>query len=996
MRRVLAGSLCAVMVALIMPLFPAVPNIPTAAADNVEGHEANPDPQAYLGASNSGTVEDDGTGNAHTESVYVPAKSGISPGQLIAGWSFGPGEVLAYTPCVGYGEVAGRVPENICASYDGYTHGFNINNNLENQRVCFSELSEDPQPSKYFIAHNLNDDVVPPMNAMLAFQLGLFYPPPFGEDLGDAIGQYNRDRLYDITGPDLAHESYEVATIPNYSSTGLINLRGGMIEYYDWPYTAYPPDGGNGKVHPTRLRWSKPVMGMQKEDEWEWTWWWRVTIYDTREHCVTDLLPPYTETCWDVRGVALYSYTATTGRSAYNSTPVIKVGSPPEPPGQYPYVYYNAVYERTALYPIPQPRAPRIDVYCDSLSCGSSRFATNITHYPGTPQELDAGPDVAWLPSFWKVYQEFGTSLGPAVQATAEHITQLKNQGINWLDDTRATEYQINYFDCKSARNGRVFKAWKVGVPFPRLAPKPWDFTTADNAVVGDYLLPPNPQSLPGLHTASVPLDPMAAIPVHIPVPLFDIGSGININPPGPGRVSTPDGNWWATVGSIADETDCLDASVPICLAKATRPWRAIWYIEPPPDPSVLTPTGQVPASHPRTPTDVRICYYSDSDTSPFLGDDHIEQDLGSSDYQVAVRRDPDHRAMMHTLLGMSTSNPSAVGTWLTSWLYGTGAVKSRHLGQDQVNPDRYCWYQWYQAQNDTDGFGGILAVEWLTTVYIGVPSEPFNYCQGGVYGTHDGYNPNRTQGNLDGGSYECVYNTNRNPDAAIEYWKAVAKDWNLPGDPSATLTWLGDPVDRFSTCRVGSRWLDDTPQSYDWFLQTATIIVENEQETGLYGREPMHPLGTPNDGRTIRSPSTPPSTLSANWWQSTSSTGVGAPQTGTALAHNNMHRRYLAHVAALTYPTSLSDTGGHDDCDRVPLTVKSLPCRTWHSGACSTKDWWGMFNYQVDSAGQPVLDSQGKLQPSPTPSPNSNLWAWWSQQVSELRAQITPVPIDP
>ena len=987
--------------------------------DTNEQHVTHQDPGNL---STGSTTVDDGTGNADPDSPHIPY---IIPGGLIPGWNFGYGDLLDQTPCVDYDTVVGMVPDGICADYDGYAYGYNINNNLENQRVCFSELREDPEPSVYFI-ENRKVPVNTTLTLTQALVLGLPNPNVFGEPLDDAITQYNADRTVDIGGVQTADAAYEVATIPDYSNTGYVNLRGSLVQYYDWPYTAYPPDMGNGKIHPIRMRWSEDVMGMDRTDTWTWTWTWTVDVYNTYDTCYPYPDPPGGEWCGTVRGAYQFSYNTTTSRSASAETPTHTQANPPLGPGLSPWNYFNALWLRTNNEPAPsQPAAPNRRVPCSGTSCSSSLDSTDVTYQKGAPSWFDARTDWDYLPAFWKVYQEYGIR-DRTEQGNAEHITQLSNQGVDWLDPARAEDYQITYFLCEAARNGGVFEAWEVGVPFPRLGPSSWTFTTADNAVAGNYLLPPDPQSIPGMHTALHTPGAQSAPPVHVPVPLFDVGSGVNLNPP------TPDGEWWATVGTIDDEMDCVNATVPICLAKATRPWRAIWYIEAPPSASVFTTGGQIPSTHPRTPSDVRACYYSNSATANLLDDIPVESSSSGGEYQVAVPVPAGAGSMMHTLPGLSDN---AKIEWLTDWLYGTGSNLARAYGQDQVDPDRYCWYKWYQAQNDLDGFEGVLAVEWLTTLYIGVPSDPFAYCQGGVQGIHDGINANPRHGNVDGGPYNCHYGRNANYYAPLNYWKAVADNWNdtTPGSPSASLFWFGRQIPEFSNCHVGSARLDNMEQPFDWFLQAATIIVENEQEAGSSNREAMHPLGSGNSPNSIgnsvhtgRTPGLlpsnpalqPGSSLSNNWWRGNSSSAVGTPQNQATtlnnpmfstpppddsglLAQTNAWRKYQPQVTPLTYPTSLSVPSGHPECNPVPVTVKSLPCQSWSSGACraSTKSWWKMFNYQVDSSGSPVI-SGGRPVPSnttpPTESPNSNLWAWWSQGVGEVRHQTFPIPVDP
>ncbi len=77
----------------------------------------------------------------------------------------------------------------------------------------------------------------------------------------------------------------------------------------------------------------------------------------------------------------------------------------------------------------------------------------------------------------------------------------------------------------------------------------------------------------------------------------------------------------------------------------------------------------------------------------------------------------------------------------------------------------------------------------------------------------------------------------------------------------------------------------------------------------------------------------------------------------------NAGHRTFLSHVRPLQYPPDLKvDIKDHPDCD---LPIKHIPL--------PDPSWYQLF-------GQGNADT-------------GDLWAWWGQQVSEVRAQISPVP---
>ena len=1007
MKRPLATIACAVIAGLVMPVFPsdAEPALANPGdhyhddPDTLEGHTT----QSGTGHLVAGWVTTDiGTGTADPDSPYVTPRPALD---VIARWNNSTHtEELGEVPCVGFDTIGGLVPENICASYDGYVFGWQVNNHLRNQRVCFDTIGEDPEPSIYYVKDvdiSNRDDELSPSDATELLINGVGYPAPYGEPLTDAVRHFNRDRNPDIGGVEPADRLYDVATIPNYvPRRGVIPIVNWSVDYYHWPYTAYPPDMGNGVIWPTERVWSDDLLGMDRTDRWTWQWRYVVTRYEREWECVpnpTPLDPDNMDCRWVVGDVRSgYPRNVTLRASAWNSTPVFTEGDPPLGPGRDPGDYFSAIWTRTDNEPIPRPPAPsRRSPNCTSPYCTSSYIGANVIYDKGSVDWFDAGTVTVGLPAFWKVWQEWGTHEQDD-PASEELITQLANQGVGGLDPTRGKEYQISYYTCEVARNGEVIEAWVVGLPFPRLAPSIWTFTTADNAVVGDYVLPPDPQSPPGLRTANADPPMQAAPPVHVPVPLYDIGSGMNLHPP------SPDGGWWATVGTIDDETDCLNAGVRICLAKALRPWRAVWYIEPPPPVSVITSTGLIPTTHPRAPSDVRVCYYTDDGALPGVLSDQPREGSGSgSGYEVSVPVPGNAGAMIHALHSAGLADKRS---WLTDWLYGSGPNLARAYGQDQVDPDRYCWYKWYQAQNDSDGFEGVLAVEWLATLYIGVPSDPYAYCQGGVKGSHPGVTADPTPFNFIGpGLYNCHFNGNANFYSPRNYWKAVAENWNdpRPGSPSASLFWYGDRIDRFSYCRVGSgvAGRHGTPVR----LVPASRHDHRRERTRSRSRRAGSPCtpwapatagsAAPRGGAAPRlccrtrtpyrrvpnpaerCPTTGGEATAPRRWEpprtrQQTSTTLSVPRPGSPRCPARRLREpcRTPNRGANTNPTSprleypigttLAGTGGHRDCDQVPVTVKSLPCQSWTGGACrsTTRNWWDMFHYQVDAQGNPVI----------------------------------------
>ena len=107
--------------------------------------------------------------------------------------------------------------------------------------------------------------------------------------------------------------------------------------------------------------------------------------------------------------------------------------------------------------------------------------------------------------------------------------------------------------------------------------------------------------------------------------------------------------------------------------------------------------------------------------------------------------------------------------------------------------------------------------------------------------------------------------------------------------------------------------------------------------------------------------------------WNVNTRRAVATPQTNdpipvdpvnmTRHPANAEHRLFLPHVKALQYPPALQvDATIHSDCD-IPIKRIGLPNSSWYQ-----------------------LFGQG--------STTGDLWAWWGQQVSEVRQQVTPAPI--
>ena len=226
---------------------------------------------------------------------------------------------------------------------------------------------------------------------------------------------------------------------------------------------------------------------------------------------------------------------------------------------------------------------------------------------------------------------------------------------------------------------------------------------------------------------------------------------------------------------------------------------------------------------------------------------------------------------------------------------------------------------------------------------------------------------------------YDCSVQKDRSIRDSERWFQTAVRDWDNP-DPDTSdfsLKWLGTETDRSLLCYVGTRTISEMNEPFDWYLQAVSILHESEKEAG--NGEPYHTLG---GGRL---PATSPSHLSASWPTDTARK-VGTPQTNaplgalpenmTAYPSNADQRTFLSHVQPLSYPPRLSETAGHHpDCGTITAEVTGLPICS--SNKCS---WFGFF---------------GRDPNDPSKESSGNLWAWWGQQISEVRQQVTPVPLN-
>ena len=963
----------------------------------------------------------------HTSGDGETTDERIGYGDTNTGWipdhaTFAPNQDVELVPCVDIDEHDQRVPREICSSFqNGYSKGVKVWDHYDNQRVCFSVVGPSPEPTQYRITDIEDYPVI--LTPVQSAELYGRYPPRTDQPLGLAVTRFNFLPDPDVDAVYPHHANFPVATVENYASRG-----SPPNKYYEWPYSLYqgngvpvpdrnsPPVAFDRHIRPTHHTWNKNILGYKKDVYFRFEWTWTRTGWDSSTHCVDVWDPdagpidPITglptgedvEVCTDVQGPE-QSTSHSDEKWANDTSPTISTTNPTEPAGQPASVYADNMETQVRNFVVPTPSVTvPTPTNCPYDTCTSSwtLVTDSVTDYPTDPQPTTAGYLFEDLPAFWQAWELWGERFKTEDPGSKEILIKLKEgddgdtgpRGIGWI--FLENDYKIDYFDCYSTRNGGYIQRWQVAVPYPRQPATLTNLTpgAASDALVNTPILPPHPQSISGMFTDSHTPGAQSAPPVHVPIPIFDIGSGVFDSP------TAPDGNKWAIVRSIPETfntttlsweyPECVDVNgIPVCLALALRPWRAIWYIEPPPV-KVLDPTPPDP-----TPKDVRACAYSTSSTSSLLSDAPLEQTNTNPTYQVVVdTRLSDNAAMMHTLqdLNSSPSTQPGLEQWLTDWLYGTGSNLARAYGQDQVNPDRYCWYKWYQAHNlidGADGYRGILSVEWLATFYLGVPRDPYLYC---LPGAHAGIETFVGSDAQNSGTFNCGTSRNVRGDAARKWFRLSAAAWTEPGGPTFTMEFLDRSVSRVSQCYVGRRRVEGMSTHFEWYLQAAAILYDNNQNPATH--EPMHPLGGGREPATSLTDTAPSST----WWREGISTlsRVATPQNLTsALASDDPDRLYLDTVTQLAYPSDLSDTYLHQDCNQIPVWTVGIPCNQWaqtgsNRGQCTGKEWFSMFG---ENPGNPHATP-----PVPPTDIEGQLWAWWAQQIGEVRHQVFPIPVDP
>ena len=959
----------------------------------VVAQETPPDPyQATSWGTGPGgepSEEDGSTGEADTNSPYV----GPLP-------QFPTAHTEQKEPC---GQVqrsnqsnrTGLMARDSCPppSYSdtGYAFGWQFQPDRPNQGVCFRDTSslqsnpEDPnlpdnrpEATRFVVVGSEKDLTEAPYKTTVDnwdTKWGQDLDLKWDEPLQDAADRYNIERGTNIQlvgnrliGPD---HNFLVAFIDEFREWGTSSVLG-VFYHYKWRHSAFQVVNAARRgvawevdeISYPKVGINQPTIAYQK---WfSWTWNIERRVCDSYQ----DENGDWHEDCdWEPDGT----------KSRTGHTKIIDSSGEGVGAGSYEY-YRKALKLDVASIRIP-PRRPDLPPWKRTTGRPSTR----------TWVEEKSGVAQGDIPAFWAAWELWGslTSRETSLWTAGSDIAIAKRIRLGIKKLHLRYSYHISQYTCFVARNGRPLMSWEVEVPWTRQETPTDEFSTA--ALVGDQLFSPQPQSIPGVESENTRdgstnaeiLRRRQDTPTltHVPIPLFDVGSGVSS-----GTEKTPDGNWWASVGTIPEIGKCLQMGrVPACLVMTLRPWRAIWYIEPPPD-ELRVKGGFTPA-----PRDVRVCAYSDGKLP--LGADQPREPFAISASRYQVQVDPllpGRRSMMHTLHSLHGTDDPELRKWINEWLYGdTG---ERQFGQDQTDPDRWCWYAWHQAQSDADGFQGVLAVEWLAAAYLGVPASEYpvnreHYCppESGPYqGTPS--NP-ASASTFYTYEYDCDVHLNLDERASQFWFSTAVSQWNNPDPETATLNlkWLGTDLSSATTCYVGTRAVGAIDKPFEWYLQAVSVLYENEPEAGPGSREPMHPLGglsnpkNPKDGGRVPSDSRP----HANWWREGSSHSVATPQTGdgsgglTSLSHNDQWRVYLPDVEALSYPTGLDGTGGDPECDRVPFTVVGLPTVSVDKNGVSTSTWHRLFNE----------DGQGSEK-------SGNLWAWWSQQVGELRQRVTPVPV--
>ena len=619
-------------------------------------------------------------------------------------------EIIEIEPCesseYGHGD---RFAVDSCEQGlpDGYMIGKIFQRPLHNQGVCFEAIESPPVPTIYQTPdsqQNLIKKYPTPIH-WTGPGLELSADVKWDQDASAAAAAYNTanganivikdDPTYQVATVDSYHPQWEAfggwpwrssAVKQTYDSRGQQQEPGYLTDVYNFVDGPY--------LRPATWPWGHATHGYQKTVTWEWA----IEVVSTGCRKGRYMKDQNNDDVWEC-------YATGTNRADYTddtywiSDIVDTIGLP----AGNDFGYYDTeLREHVENLPAPKQLPGSKPADCSGFLRGCESVTPFNRELAETPAVDPVPGSVSKrFPVFWRAWEMWGihtkTVPPPGTDSVIAYLIDEKNVG--WLDQTHS--YYLSYYTCFAARNARPWVSWEVAVPWPRQVPVDDEFDYTK--VLGDTLEPPEPQTLFGWTNHDKPTIPeRESPPVHVPIPLFDAGSGAS-----GGKTATPDGNWWAAVRSTyRTETDkngnvtypdCLPmGKVPVCLAETLRPWRAIWYIEPPPD--------NVRGAFTPTPRDVRVCAYSDG-AAPLRNDEPREQRNPSPNrvpsknyYQVVVEPPlPGQRSMMHTLPSLADKEQ-----WVQEWLYGQGF--SRHEGQDQQDPDRYCWYAWRQAQNDADG----------------------------------------------------------------------------------------------------------------------------------------------------------------------------------------------------------------------------------------------------------------------------------------------------
>lgn len=399
--------------------------------------------------------------------------------------------------------------------------------------------------------------------------------PKWQEPLPEAMARYSAGRRAKVkplyTG---VHNNLRVAYLE--PPIERIPDGTGLNEHWEWPYAArlavnvyrakkldpanprllrlakelkldpYNLDGSKPhvEIHPARVLETWPTLAFTRTV----TWTWRVSITTTR--CGIDS-SQYNNGC-PIQDQYDHVDTYTTETDWSPDEPLNSYGgpNPGEDIGFFKKEFIDAV---KAMRPV------RI-----SPCGGTANCSAGVTHTYDTGPVRVAGDEIGGeFPIFWEVLEMWGiytprerlkTKDGAeaiVMDLATGKLTDGKKK-VSWLHQEYS--YNLDYFTCWSAINGQPLKSWEMALPWPRKDPKA--VRIRDNAVVGKQLIPPDPRSFVGWTNQQNPTIPdEESPPVHVPLPLYDAGSGagggIGKAPAGQEGFASPDGNWWASVGSI-------------------------------------------------------------------------------------------------------------------------------------------------------------------------------------------------------------------------------------------------------------------------------------------------------------------------------------------------------------------------------------------------------------------------------------------------------------